>query len=182
MKIDTWPEPAIVAPHCGGFVGGPKKLTKLILFEPAGQKMHIFPMIFNNSQVAPISSILHRCAGVTFSMVSWTCRFCAFNNELNIQWILTISLFVIMRPSKILLSPMVLDTFLLWHQFRFMLMIGFGFLISRVVNFCSFFQWNINIFISTSFGFVCANAIDRERRGWTPKPSRALAVQKCRCA
>ena len=43
-----------------------------------------------------------------------------------------------MRPSKIVLSPLVLDTFLFWHQFRFMLMIGFGSLISRVVNFCSF--------------------------------------------
>ena len=70
MKIDTLPEGGVVVPHCGGFVGWPKKLTKLILFELAGQKMHIFPMIFNNFQVAPISSILHRCAGVTFSMVS----------------------------------------------------------------------------------------------------------------
>ena len=43
-----------------------------------------------------------------------------------------------MRPSKILLSPMVLDTFLVWHEFSFMLMIGFGFLISRDVNFCTF--------------------------------------------
>ena len=43
-----------------------------------------------------------------------------------------------MRPSKILLSPLVLDTFLFWHEFCFMSMIGFGCLISCGVNFYSF--------------------------------------------
>ena len=49
MEIDTRPEGVFVVPPSGGFVGGPKKLTKIILFEPAGQKMHILPMNFNNS-------------------------------------------------------------------------------------------------------------------------------------
>ena len=49
LKFNTSPEGVVVVPPCGGFVGGPKNVTKIILFEPAGQKMHIFPMNFNNS-------------------------------------------------------------------------------------------------------------------------------------
>ena len=49
LKFNTCPERAFVAPPSGGFVGGPKNVTKTILFEPAGQKMHVLPMNFNNS-------------------------------------------------------------------------------------------------------------------------------------
>ena len=85
LTFDTFPECVVVVPPFGGFVGGPKNVTETILFEPTGQKMHILPMDFNTSEVATISLILHRCAGVTILMVSCTCRLCILDNDLNIQ-------------------------------------------------------------------------------------------------
>ena len=38
LKSNTVPEPIVVAPPSGGFVGGPENVTKIILFEPAVQK------------------------------------------------------------------------------------------------------------------------------------------------
>ena len=65
-KFNTWPEWVFVVPPSGGFVGGPNNVTKTILFEPVAQEIFILQMIFKNFWVAPISSMLHRCAGVTF--------------------------------------------------------------------------------------------------------------------
>ena len=78
---------------------------------PVCQKTYIFAMNFNNSCLSPISSILHRCARVTFPMVWRTRRFVAVKNAIYYQRFLTISLFANMRPSKFLLSPLVLATF-----------------------------------------------------------------------
>ena len=49
---------------------------------PACQENHIFPTNFNNSCLSPISSILHRCARVTFPMVWRTRRFVAVKNAI----------------------------------------------------------------------------------------------------
>ena len=49
LKFNTSPEWLVVVVDSGGDVGGPKNVTKTILFEPAGQKMHILQMNFNNS-------------------------------------------------------------------------------------------------------------------------------------
>ena len=78
---------------------------------PVCQKTYVFPTNFNNSYVSLISSILHRSARSTFLVVARTCRFCGVKNDTNFQWILTISLFADVWPSKFLFSPMVLDTF-----------------------------------------------------------------------
>ena len=78
---------------------------------PACQKTYIFQTYFNNSCLGPISSILHRCARVTFPMVWRTRRFVAVRNAIYYNGFLTISLFANMRPSKFLFSPLVLATF-----------------------------------------------------------------------
>ncbi len=49
LKFNTSPEWLFVVVDSGGDVGGPKNVTKTILFEPAAQKIHILPMNFNNS-------------------------------------------------------------------------------------------------------------------------------------
>ena len=86
-------------------------VTFSTVLAPACQENHIFPTNFNNSCLSPISSILHRCARVTFPMVWRTRRFVAVKNAIYYQRFLTISLFANMRPSKFLLSPLVLATF-----------------------------------------------------------------------
>ena len=49
MKFNASPECGVVVPPSGGFVGGPKNVTKTILFEPACQKIHLLKMNFNKS-------------------------------------------------------------------------------------------------------------------------------------
>ena len=86
-------------------------VTFSTVLAPACQENHIFPTNFNNSCLSPISSILHRCARVTFPMVWRTRRFVAVRNATYYNGVLTISLLAHMRPSKFLLSPLVLATF-----------------------------------------------------------------------
>ena len=70
-----------------------------------------FPTNFNKFLVKPVFLNLHRCARITFPMVWRTRRFVAVKNAIYYQRFLTISLFANMRPSKFLLSPLVLATF-----------------------------------------------------------------------
>ena len=86
-------------------------VTFSTVLAPACQENHIFPANFNNSCLGPISSTLHRCARVTFPMVWRTRRFVAVRNAIYYNGFLTISLLAHMRPSKFLLSPLVLATF-----------------------------------------------------------------------
>ena len=86
-------------------------VTFSIVLAPACQENHIFPTNFNNSCLSPISSILHRCARITFPMVWRTRRFVAVKNAIYYQRVLTISLLANMRLSKFLFSPLVLATF-----------------------------------------------------------------------
>ena len=60
-------------------------VTFSIVLAPACQENHIFPTNFNNSCLSPISSILHRCARVTFPMVWRTRRFVAVKNAIYYQ-------------------------------------------------------------------------------------------------
>ena len=92
-------------------------VTFSTVLAPACQENHIFPTNFNNSCLSPISSILHRCARVTFPMVWRTRRFVAVRNAIYYNGFLTISLFANMRPSKFLLSPLVLATFSICIEF-----------------------------------------------------------------
>ena len=92
-------------------------VTFSTVLAPACQENHIFPTNFNNSCLSPISSILHRCARVTFPMVWRTRRFVAVRNAIYYNGFLTISLFANMRPSKFLFSPLVLATFSICIEF-----------------------------------------------------------------
>ena len=92
-------------------------VTFSTVLAPACQENHIFPTNFNNSCLSPISSILHRCARVTFPMVWRTRRFVAVKNAIYYNGFLTISLLANMRPSKFLLSPLVLATFSICIEF-----------------------------------------------------------------
>ena len=92
-------------------------VTFSTVLAPACQENHIFPTNFNNFCLSPISSILHRCARVTFPMVWRTRRFVAVKNAIYYQGFLTISLFAHMRPSKFLFSPLVLATFSICIEF-----------------------------------------------------------------
>ena len=47
---------------------------------------------------------------------------------------------VIMRLFEILPPLLVLDIFMVWHEFRFMLMIGFGSLTLHGGDICAYFQ------------------------------------------
>ena len=60
-------------------------VTFSTVLAPACQENHIFPTNFNNSCLSPISSILHRCARVTFPMVWRTRRFVAVRNAIYYQ-------------------------------------------------------------------------------------------------
>ena len=84
---------------------------------PACQENHIFPTNFNTFCLSQISSLLHRCARITFPMVWRTRRFVAVRNAIYYQRFLTISLLAHMRPSKLLLSPLVLATFSICIEF-----------------------------------------------------------------
>ena len=86
-------------------------VTFSIVSAPACQKTYIFQTNFNNSCLSPISSILHRCARITFPMVWRTRRFVVVKHAIYYKGFLTISLFPNMRPSKFLFSPLVLATF-----------------------------------------------------------------------
>ena len=111
MKNHEAPEPGrCTSPLSLGCACSPNVTFSTVL-APACQENHIFPTNFNNSCLSPISSILHRCARVTFPMVWRTRRFVAVKNAIYYNGFLTISLFANMRPSKFLLSPLVLATF-----------------------------------------------------------------------
>ena len=74
-------EPVVVHPfrrRCGCS----PNVTFSTVLAPACQENHIFPTNFNNFCLSPISSILHRCARVTFPMVWRTRRFVAVKNAI----------------------------------------------------------------------------------------------------
>ena len=111
LEFHAPPEPVVVV-HLPVVVAGcSPNVTFSIISAPVGQKCFIFPMDFNNSYLRLISSILDRSARCMIPVVPRTCRFCGAKNDTNSQRILTILLFLVMRPSKILLPPLVLDTF-----------------------------------------------------------------------
>ena len=106
------PQNPFVVPHpCRWRCGCSPNVTFSTVLAPACQENHIFPTNFNNSCLSQISSILHRCARVTFPMVWRTRRFVVVKRAINYKRFLTISLFANMRPSTFLFSPMVLATF-----------------------------------------------------------------------
>ena len=74
-------------------------VTFSTVLAPACQENHIFQTNFNNSCLSPISSILHRCARVTFPMVWRTRRFVAVRNAIYYNGFLTNSLLAHLRPS-----------------------------------------------------------------------------------
>ena len=74
-------------------------------------------MKLNNLYLRQISLILHRSARSTIPAFARTCRFRGAKNDTNFNWNLTIPHFADMWPSQILLSPMVLDTFLFCFNF-----------------------------------------------------------------
>ena len=111
MKKQKAAERARCCPPCRRRCGWSPNVTFSTVLAPACQENHIFPTNFNNSCLSPISSILHRCARVTFPMVWRTRRFVAVRNAIYYNGFLTISLFANMRPSKFLFSPLVLATF-----------------------------------------------------------------------
>ena len=117
MKNHDPPEPVRwCSPLSLGCACSPNVTFSTVL-APACQENHIFPTNFNKSCLSQISSILHRCARVTFPMVWRTRRFVAVKTAIYYQRFLTISLLANMRPSKFLLSPLVLATFSLCIEF-----------------------------------------------------------------
>ena len=140
LKNHTCPERVRCCPPWFGFQNNKKTTVILILFEPVCQKSLIFLMDFNNFHLSQISSILHRSARCMKHMLSRTCRFWVVKNAIYFQRFLSISLFVLMRSSKLLLPPMVLDTFSFWPKFVTIGALRCHQQISRVANFITYFQ------------------------------------------
>jgi hypothetical protein len=157
-------------------------LTFSTVSAPVCQKWYIFPMKFNNFHVRLISSILHRCARITFPMVWRTCRFCGVKNDTYFQWILTILLLPVMWPSKILLLPLVLDTFFDLHQFYIIITIHDRNSISCFSKLYTYFQWIFNVFKLLLLDVIFNRFAKVQHASDNMMRSKALTFTKHRCA
>ena len=117
-----------------------------LFLDRLARKYTYFQCFFNNSYLTLISSILHRSARCMISMVSRTCRFVATRNALYFQCVLTILLFGVMSTSRIVLSPMVLDTLSKRHQFCIIILFRNHLRNSRYSNFSLFFPNEFSMF------------------------------------
>ena len=149
---------------------------------PICQKTHIFPLTFNNSYLRRISSILHRSARSTFPVVARTCRFCGVKNDTYFQWTLTILLLPVMWPSKILLLPMVLDTFFDLHQFYIIITIHDRNSISCFSKLYTYFQWIFNVFKLLLLNVIFTRFAKVQHASGNMMRSKALTFTKHRCA
>ena len=175
-------EPAFVVHLSGPPAGCSPNLTFSTVSAPVCQKWYIFPMKFNNFHVRLISSILHRCARITFPMVWRTCRFCGVKNDTYFQWILTILLLPVMWPSKILLLPLVLDTFLDLHQFFIIITIHDRNSISCCSKSYIYYKWISNLLILPLLDVIFNRFETIQHASGNMMRSKALTFTKHECA
>ena len=157
-------------------------LTFSTVSAPVCQNWYIFPMDFNNLYLRLISSIFDRCARITFPMVWRTCRFCGVKNDTYFLWILTILLLPVLRPLKILLLPLVLDTFSDLHWFYIIITIHDRNSISCCSNFYTYFQWNFNVFILLLLDVIFNRFAKVQHASGNMMRSNAPTFTKHRCA
>ena len=182
LKNNEPAERLVVAHLSGPPAGCSPNLTFSTVSAPVCQKWYIFPMKFNNFHVRLISSILHRCARITFPMVWRTCRFRGVKNDTYFQWILTILLLPVLRPLKILILPLVLGTFFDLHQFYIIITIHDRNSISCFSKLYTYFQWIFNVFKLLLLDVIFNRFAKVQHASDNMMRSKALMFTKHRCA
>ena len=182
LEFQYPPECVVVVRLPAAAAGCSPNLTFSTVSAPVCQKWYIFPMKFNNFHVRLISSILHRCARITFPMVWRTCRFCGVKNDTYFKWILTILLLPVMWPSTILLLPMVLDTLFDLHQFHIIITTHDRNSISCFSKLYTYFQWIFNVFKLFLLDVIFNRLAKAQHTSDNMMRSKALTFTKHRCA
>ena len=85
---------------------------------PVCQKTYIFHTNFNNSGLGPISSVLHRCARITFPMVWRTRRFVAVKNVIYFHCFFNNFTFCYHATFKILALTASFGNLFVLHRFH----------------------------------------------------------------
>ena len=149
---------------------------------PACQKCYILQMNFNNSYLLQISSIFDRCARCTIPMVWRKCRFWHVRNDTYFQWILTISLFAIMWPSKFLLLPLVSGIFSFCIDFMVDHHDPSPSLVATFLHYLHEIECFCNVFMYALLSVYLLHLQNPQRNFINMMRSKALTLQIFRCA